>query len=66
MIKINTLLSEATELYPNSDDFVVLNKHALTDFARRVAVESAYVASTTGLQGLFLYDAILKHLEIAE
>jgi hypothetical protein len=63
---INTLLTEATELYPNSSSFIVLNKHALTDFARRVAVESAYVASTTGLEGLFLYDAILKHLDIAE
>ncbi len=63
---INTLLNEATELYPNSSSFVVLNEHALTDFARRVAVESAYVASTTGLQGLFLYDAIIKHLDITE
>jgi hypothetical protein len=63
---INTLLSEATELHPNSSSFIVINEQALTDFARRVAVESAYVASTTGLEGLFLYDAILKHLDIAE
>ena len=63
---INTLLQEATELYPNNADFIVLNKHAVLDLARRVAVESAYVASTTELHGLFLYDAILKHLEITE
>jgi hypothetical protein len=63
---INTLLTEATELHPNNSSFIVLNEHALTDFARRVAVESAYVASTTGLEGLFLYNAILKHLDIAE
>ena len=63
---INTLLNEATELYPNTNDFIVLNKRAVSDFARRVAIESAYVASTTDLRGLYLYDAILKHLEITE
>ena len=63
---INTLLQEATELYPNTNDFIVLNKRAVLDLARRVAIESSFIASTTDLRGLYLYDAILKHLEISE